>query len=172
MNKTLKYIFVFLVVALIGVGSFAGGFVTGHVFPYTGLSIPGLEAPTEAPTTTPNQQAATPEDVQALFAPFWEAWNLVHQNYVDQPVDDLALMRGAITGMMDALGDKHSSYMDPKNYADANQNLEGEYEGIGAYVDTTTKYLTITSPMPDSPAEKAGLKPGDQIVKIDGEDMT
>ncbi|MCC7118455.1 MAG: S41 family peptidase, partial [Anaerolineales bacterium] len=42
----------------------------------------------------------------------------------------------------------------------------------GAYVDTTTKYLTITSPMPDSPAEKAGLKPGDQIVKIDGEDMT
>ncbi|MCC7116900.1 MAG: S41 family peptidase [Anaerolineales bacterium] len=171
MKKTLKYIFVFLVVILIGVGSFAGGFVTGHVFPYSGLPIPGLETPAVA-TASPEQQSATPEDVQALFAPFWEAWNLVHKNYVDQPVDDLALMRGAITGMMDALGDKHSSYMDPQNYADANQGLEGEYEGIGAYVDTTTKYLTVTSPIPGSPAEKAGLKPGDQIVKIDGEDMS
>ncbi|MFN3491853.1 MAG: S41 family peptidase, partial [Anaerolineales bacterium] len=48
----------------------------------------------------------------------------------------------------------------------------GEYEGIGAYVDTTTKYLTITSPIPGSPAEKAGLLPGDQVIAIDGEDMT
>jgi carboxyl-terminal processing protease len=110
--------------------------------------------------------------VQALFAPFWEAWNLVHENYVDQPVDDLVLMRGAISGMMEALGDKHSSYMDPQDFEDANGSLEGEYEGIGAYVDSTTEFLTITSPMPGSPAEKAGLKPGDQVVAIDGEDMT
>jgi carboxyl-terminal processing protease len=91
---------------------------------------------------------------------------------VDQPVDDVALMRGAINGMMEALGDQHSSYMDPETYKQANDELSGEYEGIGAYVDTTTEYLTITSPMPGSPAERAGLEPGDQIVAIDGEDMT
>jgi carboxyl-terminal processing protease len=81
-------------------------------------------------------------------------------------------MRGAIRGMMEALGDQHSSYMSPEDFEQANASLEGEYEGIGAYVDTTTEYLTVTSPIPGSPAEAAGLLPGDQIVAIDGEDMT
>ncbi|MDP1544534.1 MAG: S41 family peptidase [Anaerolineales bacterium] len=172
MNKTLKTILLVLVVLVIALGSFAGGFVTGHLMLFAGL--PGLSAPTvEAPpTTSPAQQTATPEELQTLFAPFWEAWNLVHANYVEQPVDDVALMRGAISGMMEALGDEHSSYMDPESFKQANEGLEGEYEGIGAYVDTTTKYLTITSPIPGSPAEKAGLLPGDQIIAIDGEDMT
>jgi carboxyl-terminal processing protease len=171
-NNTLKTILLVLVVIVIALGSFAGGFVTGHLLPFANL--PGLSAPTvEAPSTvSPDQQSATPQELQALFAPFWEAWNLVHANYVDQPVDDVALMRGAISGMMEALGDQHSSYMDPESFKQANEGLEGEYEGIGAYVDTTTEFLTVTSPIPGSPAEKAGLLPGDQIIAIDGEDMT
>ena len=175
MNKTLKAVLLVLAVALVGLGSFAGGFVTGHLMPFgTSSQFSFSEPPTAErnPTTSPEQQAATPEDVQALFAPFWEAWNLVHENYVDQPVDDIALMRGAISGMMQALGDQHSTYMDPEDYKQANESLEGSYEGIGAYVDTTADYLTITSPIPDSPADKAGLRPGDKIIAIDGEDMT
>lgn len=174
MNNTLKNIFIVLVVIVLVLGSFAGGFVAGHLVPFVTLpGMPAFQEPTPvAPATqSPEQQSATPEEFQALFAPFWEAWNLVHQNYVDQPVDDIALMRGAISGMMDALGDQHSSYMDPENFTQANASLSGEYEGIGAYVDTTTEYLTITSPIPGSPAERAGLKPGDQVVAIDGEDM-
>lgn len=174
-NKTLKAVLLVLTVLIVGLGSFAGGFVTGHLMPFVGDSGPGFqEPPTVAPppTTSPEQQTATPEDIQALFAPFWESWNLVHANFVDQPLDDVLLMRGAISGMMQALGDQHSSYMDPVDYKQANESLEGSYEGIGAYVDTTTDYLTITSPIPDSPAEKAGLLPGDKIVAIDGEDMT
>ncbi len=172
MNKSLKYIFVILVIIVVGLGSFAGGFVAGHMIPVAG--IPGLSEPLTVapPTVSPQQQSATPSELQTLFQPFWEVWTLVHENYVDQPVNDVELMRGAINGMMEALGDQHSSYMSPKDFADANAGLEGEYEGIGAYVDTTTKYLTITSPMPGSPAEKAGLLPGDQVVAIDGEDMT
>lgn len=175
MDKTLKNIFIVLVVILLVLGSFAGGFVTGHLVPFIGLpGMPGLQDPTiSAPATpAPEQQAATPAEFQTLFAPFWEAWNLIHENYVDQPVDNVALMRGAINGMMQALGDEHSTYMDPKNFREANASLEGEYEGIGAFVDTTTKYLTITSPIPGSPAERVGLQPGDQVVAIDGEDMT
>jgi carboxyl-terminal processing protease len=80
-------------------------------------------------------------------------------------------MRGAISGMLDALGDEHTSYMDPEQFQQANIPLDGEYEGIGAWVDPDTEFLTIVSPMPDSPAEKAGLKPGDQIIAVDGEDM-
>lgn len=171
-NKTLKTILIVLVVIVVALGSFAGGFVTGHFVPFAG--IPGLQEPVVSapPTTSPNQQSATPEELQTLFSPFWEAWTLVHENFVDQPVDDTALMRGAITGMMQALGDEHSSYMDPQDYEDANASLDGSYEGIGAYVDTTTPFLTVISPIPGSPAEHAGLKPGDQVVAIDGEDMS
>lgn len=172
MNKTLKTILIVLVVMVVGLGSFAGGFVTGHMLPFGNVFNPDDTNVFVSSTASPEQQSATPEEMQALFAPFWEAWNLVHENYVDQPVDDVALMRGAISGMMEALGDQHSSYMNPEDYEQANSSLEGEYEGIGAYVDTTTDYLTITSPIPGSPAEEAGLLPGDQVVAIDGEDMT
>ncbi|RJP49428.1 MAG: S41 family peptidase [Anaerolineaceae bacterium] len=172
MNKTLKAVFIVLAVITLALGSFAGGFVTGHLLPFAGF--PGIEQTDliVPATVSPEQQAATPEELSSLFSPFWEAWTLVHENYVDQPVDDVALMRGAIRGMMGALGDEHSSYMSPEDYEHANASLEGEYEGIGAYVDTTTEYLTITSPMPGSPAERAGLLPGDQVVAIDGDDMT
>jgi len=124
------------------------------------------------PTVSPEEQASTPGDLNTLFTPFWEAWNLVHEDYVDQPVDDILLMQGAIRGMVNALGDEHSSYMDPETYKEANAGLSGEYEGIGAWVDTTADYLTVISPIPGSPAEEAGIKPGDKIIAIDGEDMT
>jgi len=171
-DKTLKTIFVVLVIIVVGLGSFAGGFVVGHTSSIGSFSFQNNQPIAESPTITPEQQAATPTDLQTLFKPFWEAWTLVHENYVDQPVDNVALMRGAIKGMMDALGDEHSSYMDPETFDQANAELSGEYDGIGAFVDTTTEYLTITSPMPDSPAERSGLQAGDKVIAIDGQDMT
>ncbi len=116
--------------------------------------------------------SAGPEDTVELFIPFWEAWDLVKRNYVDQPVDQELMMRGAIRGMLEALGDEHTSYMDPDQYQQATSEMEGDYEGIGAWVDTTGEYLVIISPMPGSPAEKAGLKTGDTIIAVDHEDMT
>jgi carboxyl-terminal processing protease len=129
--------------------------------------------------TEPAQESDNPEPTakpisrEELFKPFWQAWDLVHEQFVDQPVDDVALMRGAIKGMMEALDDQHTSYLDPVQFKESNDRLQGEeYDGIGAWVDVTGEYLTIISPMPGSPAEKAGLKPGDQVIAIDGEDMT
>ncbi len=108
-----------------------------------------------------------------MFKPFWDAWTLVHQEYVDQPVNDQTLMRGAITGMINALGDAHSSYWDPTVYAEATGQLNGKtYGGIGAWVDTTGDFLKIIAPMPDSPASNAGLKSGDLIIAVDKVDMT
>lgn len=115
----------------------------------------------------------TPANLDKLFQPFWQAWELVHENYVDQPVDDEALMRGAISGMMAALGDQHTSYLDPVQFESSTEQLQGqEYEGIGAWVDISGDYLTIISPMPGSPAEKAGLRPDDKVIGVDGEDVT
>ena len=124
----------------------------------------------ECPYLDPSGQ--TPKEYQELFAPFWETWDIVHNEFVDQPVDDLALMRGAIEGMLAALGDKHTSYMTPEEFQQANESLEGEYEGIGAWVDVTGDYVEILSPMKGSPAAEAGLLPRDKIIAIDGNDKT
>jgi carboxyl-terminal processing protease len=134
------------------------------------LSQTEVEPTTIAPPT--RQAPSEPIDRDELFEPFWEAWQLVNEQYVDQPVDQELLMRGAIQGMLEALGDQHTTYMDPDQFRQANIPLEQEYEGIGAWVDTTLEFLTIVTPMPDSPAEKAGLRPGDKVIAIDGEDMT
>ncbi len=135
----------------------------------TGFVIGNRAAATSTPSPVPDLSGQNSE----LFKAFWQAWQLVHDKYVSQPLDDQALMRGAIKGMMDSLGDAHSTYMDPTQYSDLTGTLQGkEYEGIGAWVNTDGAYLTISEPMPGSPAEKAGLKPGDQIIAIDGVDMT
>jgi carboxyl-terminal processing protease len=117
-------------------------------------------------------QEASPGEYEDLFAPFWETWDIIHEEFVDQPVDDLALMRGAIEGMLEALDDRHTSFMTPEEFRQANQSLEGEYEGIGAWVDITGNYVEIISPMRGSPADQAGLQPNDKVIAVDGEDMT
>jgi carboxyl-terminal processing protease len=160
---------VFAALLLMG-GAFAGGLVVGWIMPGDGIA--GLLPANEPVIQSTVPADVTPTDLQDLFKPFWEAWQIVQEQYVDQPVDDQALMRGAIRGMLEALGDQHTSYMDPDEYNQANMPMDGEYEGIGAWVDVTGDYVKIISPMPDSPAEKAGLKADDIVVKVDGEDMT
>ena len=166
---------VLAIAAVIGIASLA--FSAGLA---TGLVIPRLSGPSEAPPlelnppqiNQPEPGPQLPASRDELMAPFWEAWEILHDEYVDQPLDDGSLVQGAIRGMVDSLGDPHSSYMDPDEYLQANLPLDGEYEGIGAWVDADGEFLTIISAMPGSPAERGGLQPGDQVIGVDGEDVT
>jgi len=105
------------------------------------------------------------------FEPYIQAWNVLNNSYIEQPLDPKILVQGSIRGMLDELGDPYTSYIDPEAFAQQNASLDGEYTGIGAWVDTSGESLVIISPMPDSPAEKAGLQPGDIVAAIDGESM-
>jgi carboxyl-terminal processing protease len=165
-SKTWITVFGIIVAVLLLAGACSAGFMAGW------LMEPQAKNVSVGNILPSSQTTADSTDTTSLFKPFWEAWQIVHDYYVDQPLDDTKLMQGAIRGMIAALGDKHSSYMDPVEYKDATSDLSGEYEGIGAWVNTEGEYLTISEPMPGSPAEKAGLTTGDQIIKIDGEDMT
>jgi len=171
-TKTTRTILGLFVAGILLAGAFSGGFIVGHLLPSTGQLPVISDFLPSSPSVQPDQQSATPSEYQTLFTPFWEAWNVVHEQFVDQPIDDQALMQGAIRGMMDALGDKQTFYMEPQVYESETSSLQGQYEGIGAYVDTDGEFLTIVSPIEGSPADKAGLKPGDKVIAIDGQDMS
>ncbi len=172
MNKNTRILLGAFVGVILLAGAFSSGFLVGHFGPAQGQLPFVSNILPYSPAVQPDQQAATPSDMQDLFKPFWEAWNVVHKQYVNQPVNDEKLMQGAIRGMMDSLGDKQTFYMDPQLYKDQTSSLQGQYEGIGAYVDTQGDYLMIVSPIQGSPADKAGLQPGDKVIAIDGQDMT
>lgn len=104
------------------------------------------------------------------FEQYWDIWNKVKENYVDQPVSDVDLFYGSISGLVASLGDPHSVYFPPKEAKEFSNDLAGEFEGIGAEIGIRDSQLTIISPLPGSPAEIAGLKPGDKVLAIDGED--
>jgi len=150
-------------------GAFVSAILSAALFT-VGLAM-GIRLQTEETPTTSYCQDVSPDEMQTLFEPYWQAWDILHNYYVEQPLDDATLMRGSIRGLVDSLGDPHSSYMDPIEFEQASATLEG-YEGIGAWVDTDTEYLTILAPIPGSPAEEVGLQPGDEVIAIDGEDMT
>ncbi len=190
-NKVLRsFLLAIVVIALLGV-TFLSGFAFGSLMPNNmirqalGLDKTPVVQATPLPTALPGEptqaveiptevfQATTDEELEELFKPFWESWDLLHENYVDQPLDDLALMRGAISGMLAATGDKHTSYMNPEQFEQANAEMSGEeYTGIGAWVNTSGEYIEVVSPMKNSPAAKAGLRAKDLVIAIDGEDMT
>lgn len=104
------------------------------------------------------------------FSQFWDLWDTIKQRYAKQPVDQKAMFYGALRGMVASLGDPHSIFLDPKESQDFTKELSGEFEGIGAEIGDKKGNLVIVAPLPDSPAEKAGLKAGDRIVAIDGLD--
>jgi carboxyl-terminal processing protease len=91
---------------------------------------------------------------------------LAENEYVD-PTSRAKLLEGAIKGMVGEL-DPHSSYMSPAEYAVFQSDTEGHFSGIGVEVDLRGDVLTVIAPMEGSPAEKAGIRPGDQVVSVDG----
>ncbi len=105
------------------------------------------------------------EDVD--FRQFWAVWNLVKETYHQQPVSDLDLYYGAVHGVLEALDDPYSTFFDPSEAEAFESALQGSFEGIGAEIGLRDDQLQIIAPLPGTPAEKAGLKTGDVILKID-----
>ncbi|GGK03136.1 peptidase S41 [Lentibacillus kapialis] len=161
MNMKKRYITLLLVAALLL--GFAGAFL--------GVK---LAQPDQSPAG--DQQASVdtsgeissqpPENMQKVV----QTYNLIKKHYLED-IEDKQLIEGAIKGMVTSLDDPYSSYMDVETMQQFNETIESSFEGIGAEVSMVNEKVTIVSPIKDSPAEKAGLRPNDQILSVDGESV-
>jgi carboxyl-terminal processing protease len=115
--------------------------------------------------------AYVPEDLPEDFNLMTEAWSIINSDYIDNDqIDSKVMSEGAVGGMVRALGDQYSVYLNPDAHALEMSDITGKFYGIGAYVGSKNNQLVIIAPMEGSPAQKAGLLPGDIILKINGED--
>ena len=104
------------------------------------------------------------------FGLFWDVWDLIKDEYVDQPVSEKTMFYGALKGLVASLGDPHTNFFDPAEAEAFRSDLSGSFDGIGAEIGFKDDLLQIIAPLPESPAEGAGLMTGDVIVTIDGVD--
>lgn len=117
--------------------------------------------------TVKNLEEGNTRDID--FALFWEAWNSLEQKYVDKKkIDPETLYYGAIKGMVAATGDSYTFFLTPEENKESKRDLEGKFFGIGAELGLRNNQIMIVTPLKNSPAEQAGIKPGDYITKVDG----
>ncbi len=164
--KRKPFLSILLALALVltvGTGAFAAGFTAGsHGSPIQPLAqvlsgvIPGL------------QSAAPPEDHEEKWELFLQVWEIVSKEFYRQPMDHDAMMRGAIRGMLETLGDPHTVLLDPSVSERAREQTRQKFQGIGARIEDKEGQIVVNSVFPNSPAEKGGLKPGDIIMAVDG----
>ena len=122
--------------------------------------------PPDSPLEAPSE---VPEELRVV----WEVWALLTREHVDRSeMDPEVFMEAAIQGLLKALGDPHTHYIRPEAFNIENEDLDGKFEGIGANVSMRRDgKLIIVSPLDGSPAEAAGLRPGDIILEVDGESL-
>lgn len=115
-----------------------------------------------------------PKHITVDFKLFWDTWDLVSRSYLDKKaIDQNKLFYGAISGMVSALGDPYTVFLPPQQQKFSKEELNGSFEGVGIQLGfNEEKRLVVVAPLSGTPAQKAGLLAGDQIVKIDDKDTT
>lgn len=115
-----------------------------------------------------------PENVTVDFKLFWDTWDLLSRNYLDKKaIDQNKMFYGAIQGMVAAVGDPYTVFLPPQQQKSSKEELGGSFEGVGIELGfNKDKRLVVIAPLDGTPAQKAGIKAQDLIVKIDGKDAT
>ncbi len=150
MTGFLKFLVLVMLGLFLAIIAFTAGFITNHFY--------SLHAPTAA--------NATPSGPPARFGLMWESWNVLKEQFYYDIPEKNALVHGMIRGALKALDDPHTLLVEAAPAQQESTNLQGNYGGIGAKVELRKGALVLL-PFPDSPASKAGILAGDQILKID-----
>ncbi len=155
------------VVALIAVLLVAMGFLARAVTEPQAATV--AQAPAAASATAPVSATTPPGSVDGRTLD--EIIGILKTDFVDPTrVNSEYLYDAAINGMFQALGDPHSTYLDPQTYTVSKSDFSGTFQGIGATVAQQGSYVVIVRPLPGTPAAQAGLKAGDVVLSVDGAD--
>lgn len=149
-----------LIIILIGVSFFYGGYYFGK----RGFEFEVKKNPPKIKIINNN-----PGDQEVDFDLFWEVWDMVQTDYLERPVDGQQMLYGAISGMVQSLGDPYTAFLPPEINEAVTDSLNSTYQGIGAELGLRDGQLIIVAPLDGSPAKAAGIKAGDAILKIEGE---
>lgn len=153
---------IFITIALIVFISALGSLIAYRIGVYSGernlMKIP--------PACIINESKNKPENLD--FSIFWEGWHQLENNYLDKEnIDYKKMVYGALKGMVASVGDPYTSFFSPTEAKQFSEELSGQYEGVGMIIGYKESQITVMSPFKGSPAEKAGIKAGDKIFKID-----
>lgn len=114
-----------------------------------------------------------PAGTHVDFSLFWTVWQRLLATYIDRAhIDTQKMVWGAISGMVSALDDPYTVFLPPKENKDFKEDLGGAFEGIGAQLGLKENRISVIAPLKGTPAEQAGIKPGDYILKVNDEDTT
>ncbi len=149
--RAVKLLIILLLAALIMVSAYVAGFGVNYYI--THVRAPSAQSP-------------------GNMGVFWEAWNILKGEFYGDIPERQTLTHGAIRGMLQSLEDPNTVLIEPEPAQKEQANLKGETGDIGLNLDKRNQMLIVISPIPNSPAEKAGLRPGDIILKIGDEDIT
>src|SRR6056297_696252 len=109
-------------------------------------------------------------DKNLPFNLIWEVWETAQEDYVEQPVSDKDLFYGSLGGIIKSLDDPYSTFFNPEDADFFLDTMSGDFEGVGIEITIKDNYLTVISPLPETPAKRAGIEAGDKIYSIDGKD--
>jgi carboxyl-terminal processing protease len=161
--RPIKITLVALVLAVLVFGAFGAGIALGS----SGWLV-------RVEGTLPLPTAAPADGEPAEFDTFWQAWDIVHDRFIDRDaLDETGLEYGAIRGMIEALGDEgHTVFMTPEELDRRQTDISGTFSGIGALLGIKDSLPVIVAPFDGSPADQAGVVAGDIIMEVDGQDVT
>lgn len=106
-------------------------------------------------------------ELERKLETYLQVLDIVKNDYMEKDLDDQKLVYGSIRGLLDALDDPYTRFMEPKSFKEMKIRMSGTYSGIGIYIGIKEKQLTVISPIEGTPAKKTGLRAGDYILKID-----
>ena len=162
--KFKKFIPIFIIGLLM-----TSSFLLGAFFGLNNIGNIQKYAPLKLKPNIINQELGKPANVD--FKLFWDAWKKVEDNYVGD-VDYEKMLYGAIKGMAQSVDDPYTVYLDPNESKEFLEEIDGSFSGIGIEVGIKNKALVVISPLSGTPADKAGLRAKDKILKIDDKETT
>ncbi|MCS7251157.1 MAG: S41 family peptidase [Anaerolineae bacterium] len=169
MNGLLRYMANLLLFATLSTGLIGSAFLSGFAVAWGMNSRPPQGVPTKPALSTP---APPPQDLQQAFKIFWEAWHFVQDEYYGEIPAPQTVTYGAIRGALQTLGDPYTSFIEPNIARILQEDASGQFEGIGALVRMNSdNKLEIVRTFEGSPAQKAGLRAGDLVLKVNGQSI-